>query len=131
MTKRNHRCSHGIAPEVRQHIEEIRQAYRRGNLTLYVGAGVSKGNGLPTWPELVLAMYFTAMEGDWKYQWRPYSNYLYAIAEWQLQQRIEPPEITAQKIRQFYKDPKSSYQTCAKACTVEASFTVLVKASVR
>jgi len=107
MRKRNHRRSKSIALEIRPHIEEIRRAYRRGNLTLYLGAGVSKGNGLPTWAELVLAMYFTAMKGDWKQPWRPYPNYLYAIAEWQLQRRIEPPEITAQKVRQYYKDPES------------------------
>src|SRR5262245_61821664 len=49
-------------------------------------------------------MYFTAMEGVWEQPWRPYPNYLYAIAEWQLQRRTEPPEITAQKVRQCYKD---------------------------
>jgi hypothetical protein len=50
-------------------------------------------------------MYFTAMEGDWKHRSRAYPNYLYAIAEWELQRRIEPPEITAERIRQFYQDP--------------------------
>jgi hypothetical protein len=56
------------------HIASVRTAYKKGDLTLYLGAGVSKGNGLPTWSELVLAMYFTAMEGDWKLRWRPFSN---------------------------------------------------------
>ncbi len=85
-------------------IESLRDAYRRGNLTLYLGAGVSLGNGLPTWSQLVLVMYFTAVEGDWKQNWRPYPNYLYAIAEWQLRNRHEPPEITAQKVRHYYSD---------------------------
>jgi hypothetical protein len=88
------------------HIASVRAAYKKGNLTLYLGAGVSKGNGLPTWSELVLAMYFTAMEGDWKLRWRPFSNYLFAIAEWQLRHRPEPPEVTAQKVRQQYQSPK-------------------------
>jgi hypothetical protein len=127
MRKRNHRHSHGIARETRPHIEEIRRAYRRGNLTLYLGAGVSKGNGLPTWAELVLAMYFTT-KGGWKQRWEPYPNYLYAIAEWQLQRRTEPPEITAQKVRQQYKTRKGSYRTCTKACTVGAISTVPVRA---
>src|SRR5262245_1272825 len=52
MRKRNHRRSNSIALENRSPIEEIREAYRHGNLTLYLGAGVSKGNGLPTWAEL-------------------------------------------------------------------------------
>jgi hypothetical protein len=94
-----------ISTESKSHIAEIRAAYKRGNLTLYLGAGVSKGNGLPTWSELVLAMYFTAIEGDWKYRWRPYPNYLFAVAEWQLRHRPEPPEVTAQKVRQYYQDP--------------------------
>jgi hypothetical protein len=95
-----------ISTESKSHIAEIRAAYKSGNLTLYLGAGVSKGNGLPTWSELVLAMYFTAIEGHWKYQWRPYPNYLFAIAEWQLRQRSEPPEVTAQKVRQHYQHPR-------------------------
>jgi SIR2-like domain len=89
----------------KSHLDALRVAYDRGNLTLYLGAGVSVGNGLPTWSQLVLMMYFTAMEGDWKYLWKPYPNYLFAIAEWQLQHRHEPPEVTAQKVRQYYKEP--------------------------
>ena len=106
MKKRNHRRSKSIAPEIRPPIEEIREAYRHGNLTLYLGAGVSKDNGLPNWAELVLTMYFTATERGWKQRWRAYPNYLYAIAEWQLQRRTEPPEITAQKVRLYYRNPK-------------------------
>jgi hypothetical protein len=104
MSTSNHRQSTSPAG-IEPHIDKLRSAYNRGNLTLYLGAGVSKGNGLPTWNELVLAMYFTAMEGDWQQKWRPYQNYLYAIAEWQLQRRTEPPEITAQKIRHYYQKP--------------------------
>ena len=85
-------------------IAAVARAFTGDNLTLYLGAGVSVGNGLPNWSKLVLAMYFTALEGDWKYSWRPFTNYLYAIAEWQLEHRYESPEITAQKIYQFYKD---------------------------
>nr|MBF0682259.1 SIR2 family protein [Pseudomonas sp.] len=33
-------------------MEELKQAYRRGKLILFAGAGVSAGLGLPTWPEL-------------------------------------------------------------------------------
>jgi len=105
MKNSRHRTPYAISAESKSYIAEVRTAYKRGNLTLYLGAGVSKGNGLPTWNELVLAMYFTAMEGDWKYRWRPYPNYLFAIAEWQLRHRPEPPEVTAQKVRQYYQNP--------------------------
>jgi len=80
----------------------LRSAFQQGNLTLYLGAGVSVGSGLPSWNQLVLAMYFTAVHSDWRARWRPYPNYLYAIAEWQLKRTHEPLEITARKIRQFY-----------------------------
>ena len=36
-------------------------AHRRGDITLYLGAGVSVGNGLPTWEQLVLSMYYSAL----------------------------------------------------------------------
>jgi hypothetical protein len=89
----------------REAIAELRDAYGNGNLALYLGAGVSAGNGLPTWNQLVLATYFTALDGDWKHRWKPYPNYLFALAEWHLSRNPEPPEITAQKIRQLYKNP--------------------------
>jgi SIR2-like domain len=111
-----------IPAESKSHIAELRAAYERGNLTLYLGAGVSKGNGLPTWSQLVLMMYFTAMEGDWKYQWRPYPNYLFAIAEWQLRQRPEPPEVTAQKVRQYYQDPREFLEDLRTTLYVGGNF---------
>jgi SIR2-like domain len=107
MSNSRRRRRWAIPAETQSHIAKIQAAYRCGNLTLYLGAGVSKGNGLPTWAELVLAMYFNAMKDHWEGQWRPYPNYLYAIAEWLLQRRTEPPEITAQKVRQCYKTPKA------------------------
>jgi hypothetical protein len=85
-------------------MRELRAAFRAGELALYLGAGVSAANGLPNWNRLVLAMYFAATHGDWKYDWRPFPNYLFAIAEWQLGRSPEPPEITAQKIRQLYEN---------------------------
>lgn len=90
-------------------LAELRQAYQQKDLTLYLGAGVSKGSGLPTWDQLVLAMYFRAASGDWKGRWSPYPNYLYAIAEWQLQRGHEPLEITARKIRQFYSNEEEFF----------------------
>jgi hypothetical protein len=42
--------------------------------------------------------------------WRPYSNYLYAIAEWQFNNSEEPLEITARKLRKHYeKDNQESF----------------------
>jgi hypothetical protein len=83
---------------------ELKAAFAQKKLALYLGAGVSLGSGVPSWNQLVLAMYFSAISEDWKGMWRPYPNYLYAISEWQLNRLHEPLEITARKIRQYYGD---------------------------
>jgi SIR2-like domain len=84
-------------------IGQLQKAYRANNLTLYLGAGVSVGNGLPSWDKLVLAMYFSAIKRDEIVEAiRPFPNYLFAIAEWHLERRREPLDITARKIRKLY-----------------------------
>jgi len=87
--------------------DALHRAFERGELSLYLGAGVSKGNHLPTWQELVLAMYFNAVSSEEirdanGRRMRPFPNYLHAIAEWQLRRRTEPLEITARKLRMYY-----------------------------
>ena len=82
----------------------LRKAYTEESLTLYLGAGVSVGNGLPTWEQLVLAMYFSAINEQSLHGWRPFPNYLFAIAEWHLRRTAEPLEITARKIRKYYEN---------------------------
>jgi len=84
-------------------ISILRNAFRKNNLTLYLGAGVSIGSKLPSWEKLVLAMYFNKISQEQMNGWRPYSNYLYAIAEWYLNNSIEPLEITARKLRKHYE----------------------------
>lgn len=85
--------------------KDLREAYKAQNLTLYLGAGVSVANGLPTWNQLILAMYFTAISDARMEGWRPFPNYLYAIAEYQLKRSQEPLEIMARKIRKYYPTP--------------------------
>src|SRR5574342_863656 len=85
-----------------QSVEMLRSAFHERNLALYLGAGVSIGSNLPSWEKLVLAMYFGKVSQERLGGWRPFSNYLYAIAEWQLANSAEPLEITARKLRKFY-----------------------------
>ena len=100
-------------------LETLRRAYKQENLTLYLGAGVSVANGLPTWEKLVLAMYFSKISEQSLGGWRPYSNYLFAIAEWHMSNSSEPLEITARKLQKYYHPGtdgeeeflKSLYQT--------------------
>lgn len=83
-------------------IDHLHAAYAGKNVTLYLGAGVSVANGLPTWEKLVLSMYFSALsDGSLR---SVFPNYLYAIAEWHLDRDHEPLEITARKIRKYYPD---------------------------
>lgn len=90
-------------PDREQSIQILRDAFRDRNLTLYLGAGVSIGSKLPSWEKLVLAMYFSKISQERLGGWRPYSNYLYAIAEWQLANSTESLEVTARKLRRFYR----------------------------
>jgi len=80
-----------------------RDNFKKGNITLYLGAGVSIDNNIPSWEKLVLAMYFSTISEQKLHGWRPFSNYLYAIAEWYLEDSSEPLEITARKLRKFYE----------------------------
>ena len=87
-----------------EEIARLKKAFTKNNLSLYLGAGLSAGNGLPTWEKLVLSMYYSATSEQSLGGWRPFSNYLYAIAEWHLDRNHEPLEITARKLRKYYSD---------------------------
>jgi len=89
----------------KQAVAALKKAFKAGNITLYLGAGVSVANGLPSWDQLILAMYFAAISEEKMKGWRPFPNYLYAIAEFQLNRSQEPLEIMARKIRKYYPNP--------------------------
>lgn len=86
-------------------LRTLRKAYERGDLVLYLGAGVSVGSELPTWEHLVAAMYFSALTTDSAHRaiTQAYPNYLLAIAKWYLGQRRAAMDISARKIRAFYE----------------------------
>jgi len=42
-------------------LDALRDAYANGNLTLYLGAGISMDNGFQSWNALVIAMYVRAV----------------------------------------------------------------------
>lgn len=82
----------------------LKDAFTKGNLILFLGAGVSKDNGLPSWEELVQALYFSTLEDEsYIYNLKPYPNYLFALAEWVLKQKNEPLDIIIRKIKQWYE----------------------------
>lgn len=92
-----------MAPNDRdKQIAALREAYAGGNLTLYLGAGVSHDNGIYGWDKLVLAMYFTAISRQSMNGWRPFPNYLFAVAEWHLNRAHEPLDITARRILKYH-----------------------------
>jgi hypothetical protein len=80
----------------------LRRAFAEGKLTLYVGAGLSRDSGLPTWNTLVGTLYYSAVAADWVSRWRPFPNYLFALSEWLLKQSGEPPEVIAGKVETYY-----------------------------
>jgi hypothetical protein len=84
-------------------IEKLRGAFAGGRLTLYLGAGVSLASGLPSWQTLVATLYYKAISDDWAQAWKPYPNYLFAMAEWFVRQSGEPPEVVAGKVESYYR----------------------------
>lgn len=86
------------------HLSVLKESIARKNLTIYLGAGVSVGCGLPSWNKLVLAMYFSTISDIKIPGYKPFPNYLFAIAEWMLNNTTEPLEITARKIRKYLID---------------------------
>ena len=77
---------------------ELKKAFQANDLVLYLGAGVSVGSALPNWEKLVTMMFFRVAGAQEMGGSRPFSNYLYAIAEWYLRKGGEPLEITARKL---------------------------------
>ena len=91
---------------------DLHNALQHGNLTLYLGAGVSAASGLPTWEKLLLTVYFEKISTLKLPGLRPFPNYLFAIADWYLRERREPPELVARKLRQLFEEdaaPQDSF----------------------
>jgi hypothetical protein len=92
-------------------IESLQRAYDSKQLTIYLGAGVSIASGLPSWEQLVLSMYFRALHADRLQGWRPYPNYLFAIAEWYLKENAEPLDVVARKTKLHFGDDHQEFMT--------------------
>jgi hypothetical protein len=93
-------------------LEVLRNAFKEGVLTLYIGAGISKDSGLPDWNTLVSTLYYSAVYSDWTSHWTPLPNYLYALSEWMLQRSNDPPEVVAGKIQSYIdSDPTAGQRS--------------------
>lgn len=92
-------------PEMNEPLARLRNAFSTGRLTLYAGAGLSLASGLPSWNTLIATLYYSAVMDDWIQPWKPYPNYLFALAEWLLKQSGEAPEVVAGKVVSYYEQP--------------------------
>jgi len=50
-----------VAQDQARHLLDLSDAYKHRGLTLYLGAGVSRSLGLPSWPELIRSLTVTMM----------------------------------------------------------------------
>jgi len=80
---------------------QLAQDIKERPVTLYLGAGVSIGSGLPTWEELVILMYYRKLGGQQGSSTltQAYPDFLYAIAEWHLRRSKQPLDILARHVK--------------------------------
>ena len=83
-------------------IEKLKNAFERGDLSLYLGAGVSMPSGLPSWEQLVLMLYYDTLGADITFPLQPFPNYLMAIAEWMLGEKKESLDTIIRKIKRTW-----------------------------
>jgi hypothetical protein len=96
-----------MANDNNKYIKELNRAFSRGQLTLYLGAGVSQASGLPGWEELIISLYYQTINDDeLQYSFRPFPNYVYAIAEWRLQKSKEPLDVIVRRCKAMYNDDR-------------------------
>lgn len=80
----------------------LNDAFRDQRLTLYLGAGVSMGSGLPTWDKLLLGLYFRTTQSESQISDHWFPNYIYAAADWAMKVNKEPLDIAARALRVAY-----------------------------
>jgi SIR2-like domain len=79
--------------------DQFKELYKAGNITFFLGAGISVSNGLPTWKELVTSMYFKFMSAESWGRLRPFPNYLYIISKHYMRKMNESPDIIVRKLK--------------------------------
>lgn len=57
--------------------DELKQLYHQGNITIFLGDGISMNNGLPSWIDLVTSIYFKYMAAESWGGLKPFFNYLF------------------------------------------------------
>ena len=82
-------------------IKNLRIAFRKNSLVLYVGAGASSASGIPLWDRLVLNLF---LNSHLKYQSDYYSQ---AIGEYWFSKSNIPLEIAARQIRNAFNNENS------------------------
>src|SRR5215813_8571177 len=95
-------------PDNNMYIEELKAAFNRKDLTLYLGAGVSQASGFPGWEELIYSLYYQTLQDDEIYL-EAFPNYLYAIAEWMLQRSKEPLDVIVRKCKAMYQQDQHQF----------------------
>lgn len=85
-------------------IEALKEAFKQGELTLYLGAGASVASGLPTWERLIQSMYFKNIQNEQFHKIQPFPNYLFALSEWLLSKSSQSLEVIARKTKSHYSE---------------------------
>lgn len=87
-------------------ITRLRAAFRKNDLTLYVGAGASAASGIPTWNKLVLTVFLTSLRLGSQGETFSFPYISQAIAEWWFAKSGVPLDVAARTVRSSSHGPR-------------------------
>ena len=103
-------------------ITRLRAAFRRNDITIYVGAGASAASGVPLWDPLLLTVYLNSLKNRYRGfsaddLYSPYT--LQATAERWFTKSGVPLDIAARTLRTSFHDP-TEFVSCVRFALYQA-----------
>lgn len=81
----------------------LREAFVQGRLTLYLGAGCSVANNIPSWDRLVTQLYVNGIVRRLP-RFTSVPGLIASVGQWAFARQLLPLEVAARKLRGYYRD---------------------------